>query len=164
MFKKFLLAGAIALTTLTLNPLPVQAASTTGGSVLCDIFPFIKSIGAFGIGSICEGGAEVPTKVGLAEQAVNVARLAASFIFIGIIVIAVYIVIKAAIKYIRSEGDKDKITEAQKAIKSVFVGLIALFVGVIGLVLILVLFDAATAITAPLPQEGVDKITTDLNN
>ncbi len=162
MFRKLLVATAIALATLTINPIPVHAQTT--GSVVCDIFPFIKNIGAFGIDSVCSGKADaVPDKTTLAQQAVNLARLGASFIFIAIIVVAVYIVIKAAIKYIRSEGDKDKIESAQKAIKSVFVGLIALFVGVIGLVLILVLFEATGALTNPLPQEGVDQITNDLN-
>ncbi len=140
-FRTLLLTLGLSLTLL----LPVSPLVSNGvvkaDSVLCDVFPFIKQIGFLNIDSIC-GTSTVPTPRTLVDQLIELGQFALSLIFVGIIIIAVYIIIKAAVKYIRSEGDETKIQEAQKAIKSAFVGLIALFVGIIGLVLILVIFDA----------------------
>jgi amino acid transporter len=63
-----------------------------------------------------------------------------SLIFIGIIIISVFIIIQAGVKYIQSQGEEGKIAESQKSIKSVFVGIAILFVGIIGLVLVLAFF------------------------
>jgi len=68
-------------------------------------------------------------------------RTVLSFVFIGIILISVFIILRAGIKYIQSQGDPGKIADAQKSIQSVFVGFAVLFVGIIGLVLILAFFN-----------------------
>lgn len=69
-------------------------------------------------------------------------NLGITILFIGIILLAVFIIVQAAIKYIQSQGDEGKIAEAQKAIKSVFIGIALLFVGIIGIVLVLAFFSA----------------------
>ena len=69
-------------------------------------------------------------------------NLGITLLFIGIILIAVFIIVQAAVKYIQSQGDEGKIAEAQKAIKSVFIGIALLFVGIIGIVLVLAFFSA----------------------
>lgn len=145
-------------------PLVSKVSADENQSLLCDVFPFINNIRTFNIYTVCGTPSADLNKENLGTTAVNIARIAASFIFVGIIIVAVYIVIKAAVKYIRSEGDDKKIEEASKAIKSVFVGLIALFIGIIGLVLILVLFDALGAINdAPSVDTIIDN-QDDLNN
>lgn len=63
-----------------------------------------------------------------------------SIIFLGIILLGVYVVVRAGIKFIQSQGDAGKIGEAQKAIQSVFLGIGAMFVGVVGIVLVLAFF------------------------
>jgi VanZ family protein len=53
-----------------------------------------------------------------------------------LILVAVVYAILASFKYIQSQGDPGKIEEAQKAIKAIFYGIGALFVGLIGIVLV----------------------------
>lgn len=131
------MVGFFSLSFLT----PVQVSAQE--SLVCRVFPFIKSIGLFGIGANLCGGNAVGTGTDVAQSAANTIQLLLSLIFVGIIIVAVYIIIKAAIKYIRSEGDETKVKEAQKAIKTVFVGVAALFVGILGIVLILAFFQVS---------------------
>lgn len=138
--KKLFVVPAIAMVAFFslsfLSPVQVSAQS-----LVCRVFPFIENIGLFGIGTnLCQGTAG-QTGTDVANSAANTIQLLLSLIFVGIIIVAVYIIIKAAIKYIRSEGDESKVKEAQKAIKTVFVGVAALFVGILGIVLILAFFQ-----------------------
>lgn len=149
-FTFFLIfAGVLSL---VLNPSLVMAdiygrlgsrSSGADQSVICTIFPFLNDIPAVN-NSICNPGAEGGEKA--VSDVVAFTRLGLSLIFIGIILLAVYVIVKAAVKYIRSEGDDGKIQEAQKAIKQVFIGIGALFVGLIGLVIIIVFFNATGAL------------------
>ena len=64
------------------------------------------------------------------------------FLFLGaVVLVAVFYALSAAIKYIRSEGDPGKIEEAQKAIKAIFMGIAALFIGIVGIILVFVFFN-----------------------
>jgi uncharacterized membrane protein YidH (DUF202 family) len=124
-----------------LSPVAIQAGNTGGGPIqpganlgLCTF-----------IGPIC-------TALGLSDKSADEAKEGAlgfateriqqvvSLIFIGIIVISVFIIVQAGVKYIQSQGEEGKIAEAQKAIRSVFVGIAILFVGIIGLILVLAFF------------------------
>ena len=67
-------------------------------------------------------------------------QLVLSLVFIGLIGFAIVYVIRAAIVYIQSQGNPEKIAEATKAIRSVFVGLGALFVGIAGILLVIAFF------------------------
>ncbi len=110
-------------------------------NLLCQIFPFLKGI-KFAeslCGSDISGGAASAIDTGEA-----LIQFALSMIFVGIIAFAIFVIIKAAVKYIRSEGDESKVEEANKAIKNVFIGIGALIVGVIGLVIILGIFSSAS--------------------
>lgn len=116
---------------------PVAAQLTPGQNV---------SICTF-IGPICNAlgiNAEDPT--GSGQTATTLVRswvnLGITLLFIGIILIAVFIIVRAAITYIQSQGDEGKIAEAQKAIKSVFIGIALLFVGIVGIILVLAFFNA----------------------
>lgn len=114
---------------------------------LCDLAPFLNDLQGIGI-SICSDGDIVTTQdTGSAANTVGqYIRFGLSLVFIGVIAFAVYTVIKAAIKYIQSEGDEAKVEEAQKAIKTVFIGIGALFVGIIGLIVIILFFGATGAL------------------
>lgn len=142
--QKLLIIPAIAIVGFFslsfLTPVRVSAQS-----LVCEVFPFIENIGLFGIGTnLCTPGGNVSnTGTQVATSTANVLQLLLSLVFVGIIIVAVYIIIKAAIKYIRSEGDETKVKEAQKAIKTVFVGVAALFVGILGIVLILAFFQVS---------------------
>ncbi|BCX13779.1 MAG: hypothetical protein KatS3mg085_311 [Candidatus Dojkabacteria bacterium] len=124
---------------LLFSVLVVRASGQSDFSnIICQVLPFLNNI-VFVKDAICKGnekGAEnaVNTIVGLVQ-------LGGTLVFVGIIGISIYVIIKAAIKYIRSEGEQEKVVEAQKAIKQVFAGLAALFVGLVGLVIILALIN-----------------------
>ena len=110
-------------------------------------FDLSNGIGICGfIGPICDafGTPDDGTVTAIEAQNFlsNRLNLVISFVFIGIILIAVYIIIRAGVKYIQSQGDEGKIGEAQKAIKSVFIGIGLLFVGIVGIVLVLAFFNA----------------------
>ena len=70
-------------------------------------------------------------------------RLALTLAFGAVILVAVVYSILAAIKYIRSGGEAGEVEEANKAIKAIFQGVVAMFVGIIGVVLVFFIFDVA---------------------
>lgn len=118
-------------------------------SIICKIFPFLETLG-FGGSGICGGVADAGAQAG--TTVAGLIQLVISLIFIAIIGISIYVVIKSALKYIRSEGDETKIQESQKAIKSVFLGIAALFVGVIGIVIVLAIFNVTNNATFECPD------------
>lgn len=117
-------------------------------SVLCTIFPFLKGI-AFA-GNLCGGESGASNAVGLG---ITLVQTALSLVFVGIISVAVYTIIRAALKYIRAEGDDSKVEEAQKSIKRVFIGIGALLVGIVGLAIIIALFGATGGLNT---EPGID--------
>jgi predicted PurR-regulated permease PerM len=151
-FKKLLLIPAIAVLSfgfLTFSQPTVTSAQSQ--SLVCRVFPFLQSIDALGVSNVLCTGDPNDTQAGLESagtSAANMVQLLLSLVFIAVIVVAVYVIIKAAIKYIRSEGDESKVKDAQKAIKTVFMGVAALFVGILGIVLVLAFFQASGTVTA----------------
>lgn len=115
-----------------------QSVSAQSKNLICTIFPFLENIG-FGIGGICSGQAS-------GQAAFGFIRFLLSAVFVVIIIISIYIIIKSALKYIQSEGDEKKIGEASKAIKAVFIGIAALFIGIIGIIIVLAFFNASDAL------------------
>jgi len=76
----------------------------------------------------------------------------AIYVILGLIIlVAVAYSIMAGIKYIRSEGDPGKIEEAQKSIKAILMGIAAIFVGILGIILVYVIFNQ-TINPSSLPQ------------
>jgi hypothetical protein len=161
----------VASSMLFVAPLSAQTTPTNEGTsgstnAICVIFPFLNSITIFDVNeALCGGGTTQGTAEQAADATLSIIRLATSFIFIAIIVIAVFIIIKAAIKYIRSEGDESKVQEAQKAIKTVFIGVAALFVGILGIVLVLAFFQVASpSDTTGLEQSNLPDFLVDFFN
>lgn len=140
----------VGLASLTVSMPQTVSAQTS----VCTVFPFLETIGLFGIGSsLCGTTDASDTGAKAATAAANMIQLVLQLIFIGIIVVAVYVIIKSALKYIRSEGEEAKVQEAQKAIKTVFVGVAALFIGILGIVLVLAFFQASGAVDTENTQE-----------
>src|SRR5690606_23722251 len=89
--------------------------------------------------------------------AAGVVQLVVSLIFVGIIAYGIFLVIKASLTIIRSEGNPDKIQGGSNMIKAVFIGIGIIFVGIVGLVLVLAFFDATGIVTVnPEEPAGVD--------
>lgn len=136
--KKIGISFLLFLISFLSVPMPVAAASNN--NLICQIFPFLSNVTSFGINSLCTGTADK-------SGATSFIRFLLSAVFVGIIIISIYVVIKSALKYIQSEGDDKKIGEASKAIKAVFIGIAALFVGIIGIIIVLAFFNATGALT-----------------
>lgn len=132
--RKILLVVATFLTVFVISPVQVFAEN-----FICSVFPFISNVTAFGINSLCTGPVN-------SSDAIGFIRFLLSAVFVVIIIISIYIVIKSALKYIQSEGDEKKIGEASKAIKAVFIGIAMLFVGIIGIIIVLAFFKASNAL------------------
>ncbi len=118
--------------------------SGTGGNnsgrspnLLCRIFPFIYQID-FTKG-LCGTESDLSAVAGLVQFLL-------SMIFVGIIAIAIFFIIKSAIKYIRSEGDEGKVEEAKKALKAVFIGILTLIGGLVGLLIVISFIGAQDAL------------------
>lgn len=141
----------LSVLLLTMSMFAIYTPNVHAQNVICDdIFPFLKNV-SFLSDSLCTG--ETTGAQSAVDTTAGLVQFGLSLVFVGIIVVSIYIIIKAALKYIRSEGDADKIQEAQKAIKSVFIGIAALFIGIIGIVIVIAFFNA----TGGLNNDNVDQ-------
>lgn len=75
-----------------------------------------------------------------------------TIMFIVVFVVAVFYTFMAAIKYIRSEGNEQKVEEAKNAIKAVLFGVAAMFIAIVGILLINAFFNGGAAGTSALEQ------------
>jgi len=149
-----LLVFPLALISFSPNVVNAQPAQATPakGSLLCGIFPFLNNVGAFGIKQAACGGGSAGNVAGRTGSFIS---FALNLIFIGLIILAVFIIIRSAIKYIQSEGNEGKIQEAQKAIKSVFVGIGVLIIGIVGIFIVIAFFNASGTLTTDTNQTDV---------
>lgn len=67
---------------------------------------------------------------------------AMTVMFIAVFIVAVFYTFMAAIKYIRSEGNEQKVEEAKNAVKAVLFGVAAMFIAIIGILLINAFFGS----------------------
>lgn len=126
-FKSKILISTIAL--LSTFIFKVQTASAQG---LCNIFPCNEASPCLG----ADCGGDSLSVVG------SILQLVLSLVFVGIIIYGIWLIIQAALKIVRSEGDESKIQEGTKLIKGAYIGLALIFVGLIGLVIVFVIFNA----------------------
>ncbi|MCA9381585.1 hypothetical protein KC678_04935 [Candidatus Dojkabacteria bacterium] len=113
---------------------------------VCDFFP-------------CGNGSVLPTPDNPISTIELFVGLGVSLIFTGFIAFGIFIIIKSALKIIQSEGDEAKVEESAGAIKSVFIGLGMLIMGIIGIVVLLSLFRAGGLISnEPQTPEGVNEL------
>jgi len=68
-------------------------------------------------------------------------------LFVFVIIAAIIFAILAGFKYIQSQGDAEKVKEAQEALKSVLIGVATVFLGVIGVVIISGIFTSSNTDT-----------------
>lgn len=127
---------ALSIFSLPILSTPVYAGSNDSSSLsigLCTFIPFICNAISGDDGSVDAQSAQ--------KFLTDRLQLVVSLIFIGIMLISVFIIVRAGLKYIQSQGDPDKIKDATKAIQSVFVGIGVLVVGIVGLLLVLAFFN-----------------------
>ncbi|MEO0075444.1 MAG: hypothetical protein ABIK31_04965 [candidate division WOR-3 bacterium] len=68
----------------------------------------------------------------------------ASLVFIAIIILGVVKIILAVYKIISSEGNADSLSKGRDMIKAVWVGIAIIFLGLIGLLIIIAIFNAGS--------------------
>lgn len=122
---------------------PIAQAQT-----LCDFGPCINEED---IGS----GTDLEENVNSTIE--NSVKLVLNLVFVGIIILGIFYVIKAAMKIIRGEGDPGVIQEGVTTIKSVYFGVALIFAGIIGLVIVSGIFGATTLFNIELNEpEGIN--------
>jgi len=141
-------------------PVIASAQGRESENILCIIFPFLNSA-AFS--DFCSGSQDDKSRVQkAASTTVGLISFALQLVFVGIIALVVYIIIKAAITYIRSEGETKQVEKAREAIKTVFTGIAALFVGLIGIVLVISFFGASGSLSVDRLPDNIGAI--EVNN
>ena len=118
------------------------SVSVKAQNSLCDYFPFVE-VEFLGFNT-CTGGTGDIAGVGV-DIGQNI-RFWLGMVFIGIITFAIYQIIRASLIYIQSQGSEEKIGEAVGAVKAVIWGVGLMFVGIIGVVFVVVLFNATSSL------------------
>lgn len=87
----------------------------------------------------------------------NTVRLGVSLVFVGIIALGFFYVIKAAVKIIRGEGDSGEIEKGLTSIKSVYIGVALIFAGILGIVIVTGVFGAGSVFSLEINEpEGIN--------
>ncbi len=144
-FKSKLYILISALSFLFLLPSSVKADSSlpfTGG--FCSFFPCDQ----FWKDDVTGGGSGALTRVQ------SYIKYGFSIVFVGIVIYGIFLVIKAALKIIRSEGDSAKVEEGYNMFKGVWIGIGLIFVGILGIVIIIALFNAVSLTNTPVENPG----------
>ncbi|CAG1022498.1 hypothetical protein DOJK_01712 [Patescibacteria group bacterium] len=76
------------------------------------------------------------------SQVTNLIKALLAFIFIAIMLYGVFLIIKAAVTIIRSNGDPSQIEAGVGMMRGVYIGIGIIFVGLIGLIIVLAFFGA----------------------
>ncbi len=113
-----------------LFPVIAYADDNTGG--LCGILPC--QLASPCLGTNC--GGDSLSLVG------TLLEFALSFIFVGILIFGIWLILQATLKIIRSEGNEEQVQSGYKLIKGAYTGIVLIFVGIIGLVVVFALFNA----------------------
>lgn len=150
--KKLFIFIAISFLSITALPLNVSAQSDSysqcvqncenvGGNNCLDSCSYLEGdVTACGLLGCDNLGIDVTRFEDL--NILQIASLLVSFIFIGIIALGIFFIIKAVFKIIRSEGDSAKVEEGSKIFRGIFIGLFIILAGIVGLVLMVALFQA----------------------
>lgn len=83
-----------------------------------------------------------PISGDLNEQVGNLIKVGVSSVFVLIVLYGVIIVVQAALKIIRSNGDQSEYESGQKMIKGAVIGIGMIFAGIIGLIMVLAFFSS----------------------
>lgn len=119
---------------------PFTVSAQTSKTILPDQ---LKQIPTYNVDTLGSNSSKIVTSV-------------LTIMFIVVFVVAVFYTFMAAIKYIRSEGNEQKVEEAKNAIKAVLFGVAAMFIAIVGILLINAFFNGGPA--------GTDALTNAINN
>ena len=84
-------------------------------------------------------------------------RAGVASVFAIIIIFGIIMVIRAVLKIVRSEGDETKIQEGYSMVRGVYIGIAIIFLGLIGMVIVLAFFNAGSIVgTTPEVPPGLN--------
>lgn len=131
--KKIILLITIVLLMFLSFFTPTYAGSEDLG--LCDFFPCSESQQSPNLDEDVNSAAE------------NLFIFVTTFSFTGIILVGIYYILRGSVQIIWAQGDASAVEKGFSKIKGVYVGIIILFVGLIGLVVLIVFFDGGSIFT-----------------
>lgn len=88
------------------------------------------------------------------DQVTNLIRAVISLVFIAIILYGIFLIIKAALTIIRSNGDPAQIESGAGIIRSVYIGIGIIFIGIIGLIVVIALLGASSVVNVNVNAPG----------
>lgn len=90
---------------------------------------------------------DISDDVSQADTIIGLLKNGLILLFVAVIILAVVYSALAGIKFITSQGNSDKVTEASDALKNVLVGVAAAFLGVIAIFIITAIFSDTSRIS-----------------
>ena len=93
----------------------------------------------------CGNGSNVNTQVksGLGDTVSKAITSGITIFFFAVLVVAVFYTLKAAITYVRAEGDDKKVGQAKASMRSILFGVGTMFIAVIAILFIYSFFGAS---------------------
>lgn len=152
LFTTIMTVAVVAMSFFTMSPV----ASAADANVKCIVngtpFSFLCNLSS----PSTTGGAKCPGTL-----VANLFKSGLTLALVVVLILAVAYVIKAAINFIRAEGDEKKVGAAKAAMISVLKGIGAMFIAILGIVIINVLFVSNDSGNSSI-SEAVDQIFKDL--
>lgn len=88
------------------------------------------------------------------DQVTNVIKFGIAAVFGLIIIYGIFLIIKAALTIIRSNGDASQVEAGANILRGVYVGIGIIFVGIIGLIIVIAFFGAGGITNVELNAPG----------
>lgn len=87
-------------------------------------------------------------------QVTSVIQLGISAVFALIILYGIFLIIKAALTIIRSNGDPSQLESGVNMIRGVYIGIGIIFIGIIGLIIVIAFFGAGGILNTTVNTPG----------
>lgn len=88
------------------------------------------------------------------SQVTSVIQVGISVAFVLIILYGIFLIIKAALTIIRSNGDPSQLESGVNMIRGVYIGIGIIFIGIIGLVIVIAFFGAGGILNTTVNTPG----------
>ena len=87
-------------------------------------------------------------------QVTEIIKFAIAAVFGAIILYGIFLIIKAALTIIRSNGDPTQVEAGANIIRGVYIGIGIIFIGIIGLIIVIAFFGAGGILTTTINAPG----------
>jgi len=87
-------------------------------------------------------------------QVTEVIKFAIAAVFGAIIIYGIFLIIKAALTIIRSNGDPTQVEAGASMIRGVYIGIGIIFIGIVGLIIVIAFFGAGGILNTTVNTPG----------